>query len=122
MRSIFRTFVLSDRSTKTSCKKILFPWKTNNLFSRRFIILPRNFKWHIILFLFLKIEKSKSQLMNANQHVIHACCLKRARFLIVNLHFKWPLLEMQELPSECYQYESIIVFTAAGNLFVHVSF
>ena len=61
-------------------------------------------------------------MMNANQHVIHTCCLKRPRFLIVNLHFKWPSLEMQELPSECYQYKSIIVFTAAGNLFVPVSF
>lgn len=73
-------------------------------------------------FLLLKIENSKNQLINANQYVIYACCLKRARFLIVNLHFKWPLLEMQELPSECYQYKSITVFTAAGNLFVHVSF
>lgn len=73
------------------------------------------------VFCFLKIKKCKSQLRNANQQVIHACCLKRARFPVVNLHFKWPLLEMQELPSECYQYRSIIVFTAAGNLFVLVS-
>ena len=36
-----------------------------------------------ILFLFLKIGKPKSQTMNANQHVIHACCLKRLDFSLL---------------------------------------
>lgn len=43
--------------------------------------------------------------MNANQRVIHTYYLKGLD-LIVNLHFKWPLPEMQELPSECYQYKA----------------
>lgn len=42
----------------------------------------------VILFLLFKIEKSENQLMNTNQHIIHACCLKGATFLIVTLHFK----------------------------------
>lgn len=60
--------------------------------------------------------------MNGNQHVVNACCLKRARCLLANLHSEWPLLEMQELPSECYKIKaSLCLWLQEILLFMSVS-
>lgn len=92
--------------------KTLFPWKNSQLFSKRCIIVHRDFKWHSYTVLLLKAETSKSQLRNGNRPVVHACCLKRARCLLANLHSEWPLLEMcyKIKASQCLWLQEILLF------------